>query len=504
MSVDRQYLIDNEELPQNYLVVPDVQVTGTHARTIRPIGEGSSINNSERTVSNNSKKFPQYIAAISATISAAAAGAVLGWTSPITTDIKDGKYNKISVTDNELAWIGSFVTLGAILSCFPSGIICNIIGRKSTLLLLLAPFTIGWAFIIWANSVFMIYVGRFLTGIASGACCVAAPLYTCEIAQKEVRGALGSYFQLMVTVGILFAYVIGKCMDPWHYTIVCATLPFLFFFSFIFQPETPHYCLSMGRPEKARSALLQLRGKNYDTGLEMDAIKSALDSLSGSYSFNDNIRKRTVVKAFIISLSLMFFQQMSGINAVVFYATDIFKDSGSKIDPKTASIVVALVQVLATILSSLLVDRLGRRILLISSGAVMALSSVLLGVFFTLKMDKIIGNGTLTSLGFLPVTSLCIFVTMYSVGLGPIPWMISSEIFSSELKSIASSVAGTFSWFLAFLVTKFFLELETGIGEDVMFYLFALMSLLGTTFVYFVVPETKGKTIDEVQHELEN
>ncbi|RZB39696.1 Sugar tr and/or MFS 1 domain containing protein, partial [Asbolus verrucosus] len=145
------------------------------------------------------RRFPQYVAALAATLSALCAGAVLGWTSPILSEITVGKFHNISVDNNQMGWIGSFVTLGGMTMCIPTGFLCDLIGRKKTLLLLIVPFAVGWSLILFARSIIMLYLGRLITGMAAGASCVAAPLYTSEIAQKEIRGTVGSYFQLMIT-----------------------------------------------------------------------------------------------------------------------------------------------------------------------------------------------------------------------------------------------------------------------------------------------------------------
>lgn len=441
-----------------------------------------------------------------ATISAIASGTVLGWTSPIFID--DGnhkyKYNDIQLDNSEVGWVGSFATLGALLTCFPTGILCDKIGRRMTLLTLTAPFLIGWALIIWANSIIMLYLGRFITGLAVGACCVAAPIYTSEIAQTEIRGTLGSYFQLMITVGVFYAYLVGKFLSPFWYTLTCGIIPIIFCVLFFFQPETPHYLIKKSNYEKAKEALQKLRGKNFNVDSELRAIESSIKNSSNtSISIISSLKKKSNIKAIIIAFCLMFFQQFGGINAVIFYTGDIFKKSEMSLSPQDGTIMVGAFQALATFLSSNIVDRLGRKILLLLSGFIMALSEILLGIFFTLQKSTSIDRDVISNISFLPVVSLCIFVIVFSLGYGPIPWMISSEIFTPELKGIISSAAGTFNWFLAFIVTKFYGELATKVGQDSTFYGFAVISLVGVVFVYFFVIETKGKTAEEIQNELQ-
>lgn len=402
-----------------------------------------------------------------------------------------------------MGWIGSLITVGALLMCIPTGFICDLIGRRTTLLLLIIPFGIGWSLIIWAKNVVMLYFGRVFTGVGVGACCVAAPLYTNEIADKNIRGSLGSYFQLMVTAGILYAYIMGSLLNIKTYTFSCAFCICLFSILFFFQPETPLYFVRKNNFEKAKQSLLKLRGKNCDVDSELREIELQVKEHSESTaSLQHVLKQKSTIKAIIISLGLMFFQQFSGINVIIMYSSDIFKESGASWDPNLACIIVAVFQVVATFTSSLLIDTLGRRKLLIISDAVMALSSVVLGLYFTLKTHKIINESILHHLSSVPVIALCIFVVVFSIGFGPIPWMISAEIFIPQLKSIAGSVAGTLNWFLAFLITKFYIDVKNAVGDDVTFYIFSAISCLGAVFVYFIVPETKGKTVDDIQREL--
>lgn len=449
------------------------------------------------------KKLPQYMAALTVCLGSVATGAVLGWTSNISEEMKNGEYNEIPIDDNSLGWIGSFATLGAMVMCFPIGIMCDKIGRKPAMLLLTIPFMVGWLLIIFANSLVMVYIGRFITGMAGGAFCVSAPMYTSEIAEKEIRGALGSYFQLLLTVGILFAYIMGLAVSPSVYTIILAVIPLVFAVAFFFQPETPVYRMKQKREAEARAALVRLRGNAYDVDAELREIKADIEAEEeNNISLIESLKKRSTQKAGIVCFSLMFFQQASGVNAVIFYTSSIFESSGSDLNPKVATIIVGVIQCISTFVASLIVDRLGRRILLLGSDFFMAIAGCLLGIFFTLQERKLVDDDTIKTLGFLPIVALSVFMIVFSLGFGPIPWMISSELFPAEIKSTAISAAGTFNWFMAFLITKFYLNLKNAVGGDVTFYLFSAISLVGTVFVFFVVPETKGKSLDQIQREL--
>lgn len=425
----------------------------------------------------------------------------MGWSSPADSKLtKDREYD-FDVTDADFAWISSLTTLGAACVCYPIGFLMDVIGRKISMLLLILPFTLGWLLIIFAVNLPMMYAGRFIIGIAGGAFCVTAPTYTSEIAQDDIRGTLGSFFQLMITVGILFTYVIGHFTSVFVLSIICAVIPLVFGLVFFFMPETPYFLVNSGKISKATDALIKLRGPEYDSGAELSDIQTKVtESKNNPVSIKQAFSKRSSKMAFIICLCLMFFQQFSGINAVIFNTTTIFESAGSDIEPGIATIIIGVIQVVATLLSTVVVDKLGRRILLLLSAIVMAICDILLGVFFYLKFDAPNKDEELVeSLSWLPLTALCIFIVAFSLGFGPIPWLIAGEMCTPNIKAFVSATGGTFNWILAFVVTRTFVDMKAGLGEGGAFWLFGGFTCLGVLFVFFVIPETKGKSIDEIQ-----
>lgn len=175
------------------------------------------------------------------------------------------------------------------------------------------------------------------------------------------------------------------------------------------------------------------------------------------------------------------------------------QDAKTDIGASMSTILIGVMQVVATFVSTLVVDRLGRRILLLASGIVMALSTTAIGVYFYLKDQN---EDSVENLGWLPVASLCIFMIMFSIGYGPVPWLMMGELFATDIKGFAGSIAGTTNWVLAFIVTKTFKNLNDGLGNGGTFWLFAGVTLVGVIFVFLAVPETKGKSLNEIQQEL--
>lgn len=373
----------------------------------------------------------------------------------------------------------------------------NSVGRKASMLLLIVPFSIGWALLLWPQNVYMLYFGRFSVGLAAGAFFAVAPVYIGEIASSENRGRLCSYFQLMVTAGILYVYVVGNFFNVFTFGVLCAIVPLLFGAIFVFMPETPHYYLQMNKPEMAIQSLKWLRGDNYDYTNELREMCAENElARTRQTSLVDAMLTRATKRAIIISLALMAIMQFSGINAVIFYTEAIFEAANTGIPGSTASIIVGTMQVLATYVASQVIDHLGRRILLITSISSMCLCSIAIGIYFyLLEQDP----QTAAHLNWLPITALCLYIITYSLGLGPVSWVLIGELFAVEVKGPATSVSVTVSWLLAFLVTKTFSNVRDLIGLGQTFWLFAFFSAIGSIFVLSFVPETKGKSLVEIQ-----
>lgn len=195
--------------------------------------------------SQTTVKWPQIVAGLSAAGGAFAVGAALGWASPVGPRLVrnddgsggDGRYFEIS--QSAFDWAGSIVTIGCAVSCIPIGALMKRFGRKWTMISLVVPFMIGWALVAWAQNFIMLLIGRFMLGLAGGAFCVSAPQYSAEIAEKEIRGIVGTFFQVLINVGILFVYIVGAFLPVFWTNIVCAIIPLAFGLVFFFMPESP-------------------------------------------------------------------------------------------------------------------------------------------------------------------------------------------------------------------------------------------------------------------------
>jgi MFS family permease len=263
----------------------------------------------------------------------------------------------------------------------------------------------------------------------------------------------------------------------------------------IFMAESPRWFITVGRREEAGKALAWFRGTDSVSNVQQelrDLEVSVAEAQSQTVEFKDLLHP-SLLKPTLVSLMLMLFQQLSGVNAVIFYLKEIFQESGSDMDPHLSSSIVGGVQIVATLAGALLVDRLGRRILLVISDVGMTLSLVALGAFFSIATED------RDSIGWLPLVSLMVFISAFSIGFGPIPWMILGEILPPRAKGLASAIATSFNWTLAFLVGQFFADIKEGLGINWCYFSFAIVCVVGTIYILTIVPETKGKSLDEIQ-----
>ncbi|XP_077287496.1 facilitated trehalose transporter Tret1-like [Arctopsyche grandis] len=452
--------------------------------------------------SNNNetgKKIMQYVAAASANLGILALGMCLGWTSPTIPKLKDPDNTPLNdiINDAQDSWIASLIALGAAISPLYSGIAAAEIGRKWSILAGGIPLLVGWILIATAKDVGQIYAARVIIGLSVGQLFTVIPMYVGEIAESDIRGALGSFLQMFIVIGFLLTYVIGPYVSYLALSIISMVPGILFMIIFFFMPESPIYLLSKNQRQAAQTSLERLRGKTAQgVQEELDDIQKGLDQNTKKASFSDLWTPWGNFKALYLSCGLVLFQQFSGINVVLFYLEPIFGSSDTGLSPEISTIIIGVVQVLASSVTPLVVDRVGRRILLIISSLGMTVALALLGLFFILDAKE---SSSVESITWLPIASLVLFMCVYCIGFGPLPWAVMGELFDPSVKSIASTIATTFCWLISFILTKFFGSVADSLGMHYAFWIFGLFTLIAFFFVFFLLPETKGKSLQEIQ-----
>lgn len=453
-------------------------------------------NQNKSAVKQEGNKLPQYVCAIIASLGAFIIGAILAWTSPclgLLEDLSSNAQLHLESKDQK-SWISAWTPIGAIFGALPAGFFADLFGRKKTMIIFTVPWIASWAMLIFGTSIYMVYASRFISGVITGLFCAVLPLYVNEISEDSVRGSLGTLFQVFITLGILFDYVLTLFKSYIVVNVACCAVTIFFLVIVFLLPESPVYLMKKNNKPEAEKSLRRLRGPYYDIHVELNELRKNLEnSAEQSLAFSDMFTPVNI-KALVIALGLMLSQQLSGINAVIFFAEDIFK--GAKVgNPALCTIIVGIVQTLATVVSSALVDKAGRRILLLVSSVGMGIMLAIFGYYFKIKDDN-------PQLNWLPLVCLIVFITVFSLGLGPLPWMMSGEVLAPEIKSFGSGVAVATNWICVSLVTFFFEPLKDGIGAHYTFWLFSVIVFIAAVFILLIVPETKGKSIQQIQNEL--
>lgn len=256
--------------------------------------------------------------------------------------------------------------------------------------------------------------------------------------------------------------------------------------------------MSRGLEEEAVESLRRLRGDNYNAEPEMKRLKKQLDE--GETSTWAALKRPNTLRGLAITCGMMVFFQMSGINALIYFAGTIFDKADSSLSSDFETIVTGVVQLLGTLFTFLIVDRVGRRILLLASAVTCAFTTLIIGVFFeTMIRDK---ENTMALSAWLPLASMCAFFLVFSMGYGPISWILVGELFDLDIKGLGSSIAVSLNFLVSFGVTQGVFRFSASYGVGAMFWMFSGFSVAGIVFIIIVVPETKKKTFEEIQRML--
>ncbi|XP_012278618.1 facilitated trehalose transporter Tret1 [Orussus abietinus] len=441
--------------------------------------------------------YSQVLAAFSVSLGSMVVGFSLGYTSPALVSMRDRSITSFEITEQTGSWVGGIMPLSALFGGIAGGPSIEYFGRRNTILATAFPFITAWLLIAMAQNIEMLLIGRALSGFCVGIASLSLPVYLGETVQPEVRGMLGLLPTTFGNIGILLVFSTGMVMNWSNLALLGACIPIPFLVLMFLIPETPRWYISKGKTNRARKALQWLRSKGSDVTEELTEIENAhiaSERIVSENSFMSLFQGKNM-KPLCISLGLMFFQQTSGINAVIFYTVTIFKDAGSTIDGYVGTILVGVMNFVATFIATALIDRLGRKILLYASSVAMIITLTTLGIFFYLKSS----GHDVTHIGWLPLACLIVYALGFSLGMGPIPWLMMGEILPAKIRGSAASVATGFNWSCTFIVTKTFSDLNILLGSHGAFWIFALMVTLGLVFTVVFVPETSGRSLEEIE-----
>ncbi|XP_029357092.1 solute carrier family 2, facilitated glucose transporter member 1 isoform X2 [Echeneis naucrates] len=408
------------------------------------------------------------------------------------------------ITKNSLTAIWSLsvsiFSVGGILGSFSVGLFVNTLGRKNSMLManiLAFAASALMGFSKMASSWEMLIIGRFVVGLYSGLSTGFVPMYVGEVSPTSLRGALGTLHQLGIVLGILIAQVFGLESIMGNDTLWPLLLGFIFIPAVIqcvllpLCPESPRFLLiNKNEENKAKSVLKKLRG-NRDVSADMQEMKEESRQMmrEKKVTIKELIMSPLYRQPLIVAIILQLSQQLSGINAVFYYSTRIFEKAGVE-QPVYATIGAGVVNTAFTVVSLFIVERAGRRSLHLTGLLGMAGSAILMTIALAL-LEKV------KWMSYLSIVAIFGFVAFFEIGPGPIPWFIVAELFSQGPRPSAIAVAGLSNWTANFIVGMGFQYVEEACGAYV-FVIFTVLLLLFFVFTYFKVPETKGRTFDEI------
>ena len=388
----------------------------------------------------------------------------------------------------------SSVILGALVGAIMGGRLTDRFGRRRVIIITAAVFALGALATAAAPGVIWLVAGRFVVGAAIGVASFVTPLYISEVSPDSIRGKLVSFNQLAITIGIVISYLIGYVLSKggdWRLMFGLAAIPAgILAVGMLFMPPSPRWLASHSMIDKAHGVLKRIRG-GADVSKEMRGIEESLNQQSGDWS---ELLSPLVRPAVVVGIGLAILQQVTGINTVIYYAPTIFQFAGFKSASSAilATVGVGIINMLMTIVAMQLLDRVGRRPLLLIGISGMVLSLGVLGFDFSLHHLSGV-------LGWAAVVSLMLYVGSFAIGMGPVFWLLISEIYPLKIRGLAMSIATVANWGANFIVALTFLTMIKILGRPGTFWVYAAVGVVAWFFSYFLVPETKERSLEYIE-----
>jgi len=436
--------------------------------------------------------------AIFTCVLAALAGLMFGLDIGVISGAQQFIQKEFAVSDSTIGLIVSFMMIGAAVGALVAGWLSGHLGRKRSLILGAVLFVAGSVLCGAAWNPEVLIVGRFVLGVAIGLASFTAPLYLAEIAPESIRGAMISLYQLMITIGILVAFLSDTAFSysgNWRWMLGIIAIPgALFLIGVFFLPYSPRWLMMRGRRAEAEQVLVKLRGNPVEIAKELSDIEEQLKvPQRGVHMFFQNANFRRSVG---LGVLLQVMQQLTGMNVVMYYAPRIFQGMGYNTESQLwFTAIVGLVNVLATFIAIAFVDKLGRKPILYAGFVVMTLGLGVVGTMMHLGIHTHAEQ-------FFTVGMLLIFIVGFAMSAGPLIWTLCSEIQPLKGRDFGIGCSTLTNWVANAIVGWSFLPLLNGIGEARTFWLYAAFNAVFIVFTFWLVPETKGATLEEIERNL--
>ncbi|XP_061391180.1 facilitated trehalose transporter Tret1 [Musca vetustissima] len=448
----------------------------------------------------------QYITGLCANIISISYGAFVGWASASFVELQSADANGSEpLIGDDAGWIGSMLCVGGSFGTAFFSWSADKIGRKPCLLLLALPALLGWLIVPFAKSSIHLAISRLMGGFSGGGTFSIIPIYTAEISDDNVRGTVGTFLVLFCNVGVLVAFILGTYLSCRIVAWILSTLPLAFLCGVLFVPESPQYLTRKNDVKAAEKSLCFFRNISYQNSETDPKIKLELQNLMekrGDHTMeksetNASLRdfaEPKARKALWIGIALMAINQLCGCFVMLNYTATIFKNSGSTLPPNQSAIVVGVIQLVGTYVSTLLVERAGRKILLIVSVIGTGTGLLCLGLFMCL--------GDLTTGSWIPVACFSFIIFIGCWGVITLPFVVVAEIMPPKVRNLGCMICMLSLWVYSFFLLKYMGLFSELIGMHGIMFFFSACSFIGAIFIGIFVPETKGKPIEEILQSL--
>lgn len=433
-----------------------------------------------------------------------AVGTVYGWTTTILDRLaEDNEDMPVRVTSEQQSWIVSLTVIASMFGSFLGAFLADIFGRKICLLCTSLFYIIGWIIVIFASNVIALYLSRIIVGVGVGMSYTTNPMYVSEVADTNIRGALGTLIAVNVFTGSLIACSVGPYVSYTTLGIVLLVIPVVFVMTFIWFPESPYFLAMKGRHEAAAKSIAFFKDISMDEARqELDLVMNNInDSKSDCESWKVKIHRLLSSnnrKAFLIVFMLIVTQQFSGNFTTMQYLTHLFSHAKIGIDSNIATIIVFAFGLISGTFATMTVETAGRRWLLMISTFGSGLTLLTLAIYLYLEYINI----NVAAVNLLPVIVIVLFQITYQVGLGTLPNALIGELFPTNAKGVAAAAITISDGILGFAVSKFYLTIGEALGDYFLYFLFAGTCFIAFIFACVCIPETKNKSFLEIQQEL--
>ncbi|WP_051620934.1 sugar porter family MFS transporter [Paenibacillus sp. UNC451MF] len=432
-------------------------------------------------------------------IVAALGGLLFGFDTAVVSGAIGFMQTRFGLNEVQVGWAVSSLIIGCIIGAASSGVLSDKFGRKKVLIAAALLFIVGSIGSAIPDTFTGYIIARMIGGLGIGITSTLCPLYNAEIAPAKYRGRLVALNQLATVTGIFLVYFVNSGIagsgdeawnisTAWRWMFGVGAIPgFLFLVLLFFVPESPRWLIKQGRPVEALPILLKIHGEEL-------ARQEVLD-IKESFKQEKDTTIRQLFRpglriALIVGVAIAVLQQVTGINAIMYYAPEIFKQTGAGTNASLVqTILVGLINFLFTILALWLIDKVGRKALLLVGSSVMTLCLAVIGIAFHTGHTS----------GPLVLIFILLYVAAFAVSLGPVVWVLLSEIFPNRIRGRATAIASMALWAADYVVSQSFPPMLNSAGPAMTFWIFGVMSLITVLFTWRVVPETKGKSLEEIE-----